>query len=219
MAIEFNHLYITLNPETLESIAKSEFIDQQFCTMSTDTVKTDAESWTGTYLRGKNAYVELFPPGGAEGLKEGFSGLGFNSPQAGEIDIVKEKLRSFLKSPEILSYLQVRQTEVGQVPWFHYLSINPAAREAFASWLMEFHQDYLDYKNIKLTSGGCFDRAAYLKDLNTSETCLFTIALLLFPLIPIFKLVISCPGIKLPQFLTSNKIPFLIISPIAAFID
>jgi hypothetical protein len=173
MAIEFNHLYVTLDPETLESISQSEFIGQQFCTISRDTVKTDLESWTGTYLRGKHTYLELFPPGGAEGLKEGFSGIAFNSPQAGQLDIVEEKLRSLLGSKETLSYLQVRHTEVGQVPWFHYLSINPAQREAFASWLMEFHQDYLDYKNIKLTSEGCFSRSAYLKDLNTSETSLF----------------------------------------------
>jgi len=173
MGIEFNHLYVTLDAETLESITKSEFLCQQFCTISSNTTKTDAENWTGTYLRGKNAYLELFPPGGAEGLKEGFSGLGFNTQQAGELDLVMEKLRSLLGSKEILSDLQVRHTEEGKVPWFYYLSINPAEREAFASWLMEFHQDYLEYKNIKLTSDGGFDRAAYLKNLETSETSLF----------------------------------------------
>ena len=179
LGIEFNHLYVTLDPETLDSIDQSEFISQEFCTISRDTVKTDTESWTGIYLRGKNAYLELFPPGGAEGLREGFSGIGFNSQQSGEMDIVQEKLRSLLESKgllgskEILSDLQVRQTEAGKVPWFHYLSINPAEREAFASWLMEFHQDYLEYKNIKLTSDGCFNRAAYLKTLDTSETSLF----------------------------------------------
>jgi hypothetical protein len=173
MGIEFNHLYVTLDTETLESIVKSEFISQEFCTISTDTVKTDTESWTGNYLRGKYAYLELFAPGGAEGLKEGFSGLGFNSQKAGQIDIVEEKLRSLLGSKETLSYLRVRQTENGQIPWFNYLSINPAEREALASWLMEFHQDYLDCKNIKLTRGGCFNRAAYLKNLGTSETSLF----------------------------------------------
>ncbi|MEA5539692.1 DUF5829 family protein [Limnoraphis robusta Tam1] len=173
MGIEFNHLYVTLDSETLDSIAKSEFISQEFCTISRDTVKTDTESWTGIYLRGKHSYLELFPPGGAEGLREGFSGIGFNSQQAGEMDIVKEKLKSLLGSKEILSDLQVRQTEAGKIPWFHYLSINPSERQAFASWLMEFHQDYLDYKNIKLTSDGCFNRAAYLKSLDTSETCLF----------------------------------------------
>ncbi|MEA5500193.1 DUF5829 family protein [Limnoraphis robusta] len=173
MGIEFNHLYVTLDSETLDSIAKSEFISQEFCTISRDTVKTDAESWTGIYLRGKHSYLELFPPGGAEGLREGFSGIGFNSQQAGQIDIVQEKLRPLLGAKEILSDLQVRQTEAGKVPWFYYLSINPSEREAFASWLMEFHQDYLKYKNIKLTSDGCFNRAAYLKSLDTSETSLF----------------------------------------------
>lgn len=173
MGIEFNHLYITLDTETLESIAKSEFISQEFCTISRDTVKTDTEIWTGTYLRGKHSYLELFPPGGAEGLREGFSGIGFNSQQAGQIDIVREKLRSSLGSKEILDDLQVRQTEDGKVPWFHYLSINPSEREAFASWLMEFHPDYLDYKNIEMTSSGCFNRAAYLQNLETSETSLF----------------------------------------------
>jgi hypothetical protein len=171
MGIEFNHLYVTLDTETLESIAKSEFISQEFCTISRDTVETDTESWAGTYLRGKHSYIELFPPGGAEGLREGFSGIAFNSKQAGQIDIVDEKLKS-LVAQETFSSLQVRQTEEGKVPWFHYLALK-SEREAFSPWLMEFHQDYLDYKNIKLTSAGCFDRAAYLKNLATSETSLF----------------------------------------------
>ena len=94
MGIEFNHLYVTLDTETLESIAKSEFISQEFCTISRDTVETDKESWAGTYLRGKHSYLELFAPGGAEGFREGFSGIGFNSKQAGQIDIVEEKLKS-----------------------------------------------------------------------------------------------------------------------------
>ncbi|MCP2729484.1 DUF5829 family protein [Limnofasciculus baicalensis] len=173
MGIEFNHLYVTLDTETLESIAKSEFISQEFCTITRDTVETDTESWTGTYLRGKHSYLELFSPGGAEGLREGFSGIAFNSQQAGQIDIVKDFFRSLFGSKEILSDLRVRQTEDGKVPWFHYLSINPVEREAFASWLMEFHQDYLKYKNIKLTSAGYFNRAAYLKNLDTSEASLF----------------------------------------------
>ena len=172
MGIEFNHLYVTLDPETLEAIARSEFINEEFCTISRDTVKTDTESWTGTYLRGKSAYLELFAPEGAEGLKEGFSGLGFNSQQAGQIDVINEKLKS-LDVREILFKLRVRQTENGTVPWFHYLTLQTSEREAIASWLMEFHQDYLDYKNIKLTGEGCFDRAAYLKNQNTSETSLF----------------------------------------------
>ncbi|MEQ9233032.1 DUF5829 family protein [Coleofasciculus sp. E2-BRE-01] len=172
MGIEFNHLYVTLDTETLESIAQSEFICQSFCTVSRDTVETDTESWSGIYLRGNYAYLELFPPGGAEGLKQGFSGMGFNTQQTGQIDSVAEKLRG-LSAKETFSDLQVRQTEYGKIPWFHYLTLNPSEREAFAAWLMEFHQDYLDYKNIKLTPAGCFDRAAYLKTLDTCETSLF----------------------------------------------
>jgi len=171
MGIEFNHLYVTLDTETLESIAKSEFISQEFCTISRDTVETDKESWAGTYLRGKHSYIELFAPGGVEGFREGFSGIGFNSKQAGQIDIVDEKLKS-LVAQETFSSLQVRQTEDRKVPWFHYLALK-SETEPFNAWLMEFHQDYLDYKNIKLTSPGCFDRAAYLKNLATSETSLF----------------------------------------------
>lgn len=172
MGIEFNHLYVTLDRDTLESIAQSEFINQSFCTVSRDTVETETETWSGIYLRGNYAYLELFPPGGAEGLKEGFSGMGFNTQQAGQIDSVAEKLKA-LGAKETFSDLQVRQTESGKVPWFHYLTLNPSEREAFAAWLMEFDQDYLEYKNIKLTPGGCFDRAAYLKTLDTSETSLF----------------------------------------------
>ncbi len=170
--IEINHLYITLDPETLESIATSEFICQDFCTMSRETVQADEESWTGIYLRGKHTYLELFAPDGAKGLKEGFSGIGFNTQQAGQINIINEKLKP-LVTKEIEPILRIRQTEKGKVPWFYYVSIKDSEREAFALWLMEFHQDYLDYKGIKLSKTGNFSRAAYMKTLDTSENSLF----------------------------------------------
>lgn len=172
MEIEFNHLYITLDSETLESIATSEFICQDFSTMSRDTVQADEESWTGIYLRGKHTYLELFAPEGVKGLREGFSGIGFNTKQVGQIDIIDERLKS-LVAGEILSRLRIRQTEEGKVPWFYYLALKNSEKEAFAPWLMEFHQDYLDYKDITLPGAGSFSRAAYLQTLDSSETSLF----------------------------------------------
>jgi hypothetical protein len=170
--IEFNHLYVTLEPETLESITTSEFIAENFCTMSRDTVQADEESWTGIYLRGKHTYLELFAPNGAKELKEGFSGIGFNTQQAGQINLINERLKS-LVAREIQPHLRIRQTEKGKVPWFYYLSITDSQREAFAPWLMEFHQDYLDYKGIKPSKTGDFSRAAYMKTLDTKENSLF----------------------------------------------
>lgn len=181
MGIEFNHLYVTLDSETIKAIANSAFICQDFCTVSRDTVETDQERWSGLYLRGKYAYLELFAPGGAEGLQEGFSGLAFSTQQAGELGLVEKKLESLTAqttaqttvAQEILSSLQVRQVENQKVPWFYYLAIKKSERIAFSPWLMEFHQDYLDYKKIKPTNLGWFDRSAYLKNLDTSETALF----------------------------------------------
>ena len=189
MGIEFNHLYVTLDSETIEAIANSAFICQDFCTVSRDTVETDQERWSGVYLRGKYAYLELFAPGGAEGFREGFSGLAFSTQQAGELGLVEKKLESLTAqttaqtttqttaqttvAQEILSSFQVRQVENQKVPWFYYLAIKKLERIAFSPWLMEFHQDYLDYKKIKPTNLGWFDRSAYLKNLDTSETALF----------------------------------------------
>jgi hypothetical protein len=50
--------------------------------------------WKRYYLRGKYAYLEIFAPGGAEGLKENFSCIGLNIQPAGQIDLVEEKLKS-----------------------------------------------------------------------------------------------------------------------------
>ncbi|MEM8640429.1 MAG: DUF5829 family protein [Cyanobacteria bacterium P01_G01_bin.54] len=169
--IEFNHLYITLAPETIESIVKSAFISHTFSIVR-QTVKADDSSWTGTYLRGKRTYLEFFAPGGAADVREGYAGMGFSTQRLGQIDQIEETLKSRITENRLSRHLRCRQTEQGEVPWFHTLSIVPLETQHFMAWLMDFHEDYLKTENIKMTTAGHFEREAYMAACGVSGSLL-----------------------------------------------
>ena len=168
--IEFNHLYVTLAPETVESIAKSAFISRTF-SIAQQTIKADDDSWTGTYLRGQRTYLELFAPGGAMDVREGSAGIGFSTQRLGQIDPIEEILKR-RTTRHLSRRLRCRQTEQGEVPWFHDLHIVPSEKQHFIAWLMDFHKDYLNAENIKMTAAGCFDRGAYMAVRGVSDSLL-----------------------------------------------
>lgn len=161
MAVEFNHFYVTLDAESVKSIDQSEFLANQFCNLTRTTVEADDESWTGTYLVGKRSYLELFGPGGMEGLREGFAGIGFSTRRTGQIDEIEERLEKLVPG-KIKRHLRLRKGTDGEVPWFHYLYIEDSDDGGFSSWLLEYHPDYLATKGIHLGESGLIDRAAYL---------------------------------------------------------
>ena len=162
MNVEFNHLFVTLDVESVEAVNKSEFIANEFCNLSRRKTEADSESWIGTYLYGIKSYIELFAPGGAEGVKEGFSGIGFSTAQIGEIDKIEEKLKK-LAPERIRRGMRIRKMDNGEVPWFYYLTVEQPENSGFSSWLMEFHPDYLARKGVKLDESGLVDRGVLLK--------------------------------------------------------
>jgi len=169
MNVEFNHLVVTLDAESVEAVTESEFIKNEFCNLSRRKTEADGESWTGTYLYGKRSYIELFAPGGAEGVREGHSGIGFSTVQIGEIDKIEEHLKKSAPG-QINRGLRIRKMDNGEIPWFHYISIEPPKDSGFTSWLMEFHPDYLVQKGIKLDESGFVDRSALLRPGRGYET-------------------------------------------------
>jgi len=97
--VELNHVYVTLSKGTIDAISGSTVLSGQFSTPEARTVKSGNESWTGTYLMGWRAYLELFAPDGAEGYKGGDSGIGFSVPRPGSGEAVKEGWVPFRGSP------------------------------------------------------------------------------------------------------------------------
>lgn len=169
MDVEFNHLYVTLDAESVQAVGESQFLASQFCNLTTTKVEADDESWTGTYLLGKRSYLELFGPGGMEGLREGFAGIGFSTRRMGQIDEIEERLEKLVPG-KIRRDLRIRKGADGEVPWFHYLYIEDSDDGGFFSWLLEYHPDYLASKDIHLGESGLIDRAAYLRPETEDES-------------------------------------------------
>ena len=159
-SVELNHVYVTLQKDTIDSIAKSAFISEQFSMFEQETIKTVTESWTGTYLMGWRAYLELFAPGGHEGLREGSSGIGFSVSRLGSGGAIKAKLDS-LVDEKTLSDLSKMVKGNDSIPWFDNIRLQSLDKGAFSTWLMDFRTDYLKYRKIELTKDGLFDRHSY----------------------------------------------------------
>lgn len=158
--VELNHVYVTLQKDTIDAIAKSAFISEQFSMFEQENIKTTTESWTGTYLMGWRAYLEIFAPGGYEGLTEGSSGIGFSASKLGSGGATKAKLDS-LTGEKTLSDLSNWVEGNDSIPWFDNIRLKSLDKGAFSAWLMDFRTDYLKYRKIELTKGGLFDRHSY----------------------------------------------------------
>jgi len=166
--VELNHVYVTLQKDTIDSIAKSAFIYEQFSMFEQETIKTVTESWTGTYLMGWRAYLELFAPGGYEGLTEGASGIGFSASRLGSGGAIKRKLDS-LPGERTLSDLSRKVEGKDSIPWFDNIRLQSLDKGAFSTWLMDFRSDYIKFGKIGLTKDGLFDRHGYNASLYTTS--------------------------------------------------
>ena len=141
-SVELNHVYVTLQKDTIDSIAKSAFISEQFSMFEQKTTKTVSESWTGTYLMGWRGYLELFAAGGSEGLTDGSSGIGFSASKLGSGGAIKRKLDS-LPGEKTLSDLSRKVEGKDSIPWFDNIRLQSLDKEAFSTWLMDFRSDYI----------------------------------------------------------------------------
>ena len=159
-SVELNHVYVTLQKDTIDSIAKSAFISEQFSMFEQKTTKTVSESWTGTYLMGWRGYLELFAAGGSEGLTDGSSGIGFSASRLGSGGAIKRKLDS-LPGEKTLSDLSRKVEGKDSIPWFDSIRLQSLDKDAFSTWLMDFRSDYIKFRKIELTKDGLFDRHGY----------------------------------------------------------
>ena len=159
---EPNHLYVVLPSDAVHEIgAATEVADRYVVTTAT----TDAgdESWTGTYLLGTAAYLELFEPGGMEGLAEGSIGLGFSSARVGDVAEFEHRLDAVAPGRAV-SKLRTREIEGRQEPWFHLLTLDTLESGPLSAWLMDFHPADLRRRGMAAETGAPFDRTAYLPE-------------------------------------------------------
>ncbi len=116
-------------------------------------MEADNGSWTATYLNGKRSHLELFAPNKV--LREGFSGIAFNTRKMGQIDEIEARLEKLLPG-KIKRELRILKTDTGMLPWFDYVIIEDSEALGLYSFLMEFHKDYLKSKEIILSESDLF---------------------------------------------------------------
>jgi hypothetical protein len=112
---------------------------------------------------GADAYLELFAPGGMEGLTEGSIGLGFSSVRVGDAPAFQKRLDA-LAPGRTVARLRTRNVDGRQQPWFHLLTLDTLESGPVSAWLMDFHPEDLVRRGLPAGSGESFDRSAYLPD-------------------------------------------------------
>jgi hypothetical protein len=159
---EPNHLYVVLPSATVDEIGMSAEVADRF-TVETATTDAGNESWTGTYLLGADAYLELFTPDGMEGRTEGSIGLGFSSARVGDAPAFQKRLE-VLAPGRAVTRLRTRKIGDHQEPWFHLLTLDTLQSGPVSAWLMDFHPEDLMRRGLPAGPGEPFERAAYLPD-------------------------------------------------------
>ena len=158
--VELNHVYVTLQKNTIDAIAKSKFIAEQFAMFNQSTTKTADRQWTGSYIWGWRGYLELFAPGGAQDVAEGSSGIGFSTLEVGSGGVIKSKLES-LPGEKAVSSLETLVVGQKSFPWFDNIHLQSLGEGPFQAWLMDFRPEFIKLAQIKLTKDGLFDRHEY----------------------------------------------------------
>ncbi|MBM3295009.1 MAG: hypothetical protein FJY82_10860 [Candidatus Aminicenantes bacterium] len=159
-AAELNHIYVTLRQDTIDAIARSFFVTERFAMFEQNTVRTADSVWKGAYLIGWRGYLELFAPGGAEGLVAGSSGVGFSTVLVGGGSAVRSKLGA-IDGETLSAEIMHRVDGDVNVPWFENIRLCSLDRPFFSAWLMDFRPEYMARRGIPLGEGGRFDRHGY----------------------------------------------------------
>ena len=142
--VYFNHLYILLDKQTYDDIAKSEFMRDYFASCELRTTNTtDGGSWTATYIYGEQTCIEFFSVEKDSDVKPGTSGIGLGVEEIGGIEVVFKRLSQQIEG-KVQKGLITRKIVGKEIPWFYSVGIDyQDSTSTFSPWVMEYHQDYL----------------------------------------------------------------------------
>lgn len=169
-SVDFNHLWVTLEQETFVAIRKSNLVGRFFSIGDPPEGKNQPIK-SAAFLLGKRAYIEFLAPDGTKANKEGFSGIAFNVRRLGEIDEYENQLRRIAQN-RVRRDLRVRNTEKGDVPWFHFIHLENTDSPAFFAGVIDVHEDYFPWRGIEFPDDGQYSRSDYLKASGVPATTL-----------------------------------------------
>lgn len=140
--VYLNHVVIVTDSATYAAIGASPFLRDDFAGVQQLTVGAEGgATWTGTYIFGRNTYIELFAPGGVAG-SAGTGMISFGVERRGALWQVREHLTKALAGG-VDSMLRTRARRKEEVPWFYGVSARGVMTGSrFPTWVMEYFPDY-----------------------------------------------------------------------------
>jgi hypothetical protein len=139
--VDFSHLYGVLDQETADAVLATGYLSDVFTKTERRTTSADGETWTGFYLYGRETFVELYGPSGAD-FPPGATGIGLSVDRLGGL----ERVAGRLEAGGIKAALALRQKEADgkSIPWFRYLNLTPDPNlAAFTLWVSESMPEFM----------------------------------------------------------------------------
>lgn len=192
--IKFNHLYVVIDHPTYKYLFDSIPFLNEFANIKENLIETGEESWSGKYISGKQHYLEIFKPGGADNIEFGAFGMAFMTNRLGTIDSLQKFWTANLDTVAIQTRT-ISLSETETIPWFKSLEIPNRDSLSINSWVMENSQeimildgfkeedlkrtiDYSEYvQRSKATQKGIsYERAEYDKPFESITSIILTLS-------------------------------------------
>lgn len=140
--VYLNHTYGIFSEATLKALQTNAYLKDTFGTVETRTTTRPDLTYTGTYVYGRETYLEAFPDG-TFGLGTDFMGMALGDEQAGGIESVQDRWAKEFGTDGVSRIELISRTVNGvDVPWFK--TVNPKWAETSPTtfvWNMEYVPD------------------------------------------------------------------------------
>ena len=146
-----NHFYATVDAKTAAAIRESAFV-KRFANVEVRTTKGTLSTWTGTYLYGRQTYVEFFGPSdfqiNGKPAPAGGWGIALSGDRPGHVAELKSKLES--AGLKAVVELDTRTFGERKVPWFTALTAisqhgdSGGRDDVISAWAMEYVPSYFE---------------------------------------------------------------------------
>lgn len=146
-----NHFYATVDADTVHAIRTSPFV-KRFANLEVRTTKGTLSTWTGTYLYGRQTYVEFFGPGdfqiSSKPAPIGGWGIAVSGDRPGHVAQLKARLEAAGHNAVVEQ--DSRTFGERKVPWFTALTAvsqygdSGGRDDVVSAWAMEYVPSYFE---------------------------------------------------------------------------
>jgi len=165
--VYLHFIHAILDEDAYDAIKKSDFLKNEFCNGEEKTHSSTNTSWTGFYLTGENIYIQLFSHKDIKNLQEmgvGNIGIEFMVDRKEEIEEITKLFKQKL-THKITHGIFEKNIDNTLIPWFYYIE-NLSLLPEVDSMILAYHQDYLTFKDKKISNQDAITRKEYNEKYN-----------------------------------------------------